>query len=39
MIATREAPQIGDRNQYARTDAANNQLFIGDKIVECSSAD
>jgi hypothetical protein len=23
MIATREAPQIGDRNQYARTDAAS----------------
>jgi hypothetical protein len=37
MIATREAPQIGYRNQYARTDAASNQLFVGDEIVECSS--
>jgi hypothetical protein len=35
MIATREAPQIGYRNQYARTDAASNQLFVGDEIVEC----
>jgi hypothetical protein len=39
MIATREAPQIGDGNQHTRTDAASNQLFIGDEIVECSSAD
>jgi hypothetical protein len=39
MIATREAPQIGDRNQYARTDAASGQQLIGDKVVECSSAD
>jgi hypothetical protein len=32
MVTTREAPQIGDRNQYPRTDSASGQQLIGDKV-------
>ena len=32
MVATREAPQIGDRNQYPRTNSTSGQQLIGDKV-------
>jgi hypothetical protein len=32
MVASREAPQIADRNQYPRTDSASSQQLIGDKV-------